>query len=422
MKVYSLHQAQKRHILLLGLLLAATFDSSLCFPWPHNFYCTPSFARTSTAKRTIGTYVSYSITSHSAVASPYADSFINEATSSSKEISDESQRLQESKQLGKLQSLMTKVKALNDPVIKLCVFISRSHGTAKFSILIIFVILYSQVAMITFITGMCIALPLTLFPINILHRVGIISTRQREFSSLRAGELCSFVLLRLVPFTRIQIINDGGKNDGKLVNDPSIWVCNHSSMIDVFILLATIRRNRPIKVIYWKGLEANPVTRWLFKSCGFIPVQMAGNGSGVKNEYDRSSFKDMLKSAKKAFAEGFDLGVLPEGQLNPTPENGLLEVYPGAYTLSKMSKMPIRMAALYGTHNLWHPVHGMKPLSRNVKVRIYSQPLTFSSSQQFIKTFENIVGHFGATGTDLPNHERQQLFSLETNNVESDST
>jgi 1-acyl-sn-glycerol-3-phosphate acyltransferase len=274
--------------------------------------------------------------------------------------------------------------------------------------------------MITFITGMCIALPLTLLPINVLHRVRIISTRQREFLSLRAGELCSFVLLRLIPFTRVQIINDGGKNDGKLVNEPSIWVCNHSSMIDVFILMATIRRNRPIKVIYWKGLEANPVTRWLFKSCGFIPVQMVGNGSGVKNEYDRSSFKDMLKSAKKAFAEGFDLGVLPEGQLNPTPEKGLLEVYPGAYTLSKMSKMPIRMAALYGTHNLWHPLHGMKPTSRNVKVRIYSQPLTFSSSQQFIKTFENVVGHFGATGNDLPNDELQQLLSLKTQNVESD--
>lgn len=267
---------------------------------------------------------------------------------------------------------------------------------------------------------MCVSLPLTLLPINILQRIRIISTRQREFLSLRAGELCSFVLLRLIPFTRVQIINDGGEKNGKLVNDPSIWVCNHSSMIDVFILMATIRRNRPIKVIYWKGLEANPVTRWLFKSCGFIPVQMAANGSGVKNEYDRSSFKEMLKSVKKAFEEGFDLGVLPEGQLNPTPENGLLEVYPGAYTLSKMSRMPIRMAALYGTHHLWHPLHGMKPTSRNVKLRIHSKPLNFKSSEQFIKTFEAVVGYFGATGKDLPQDELQRLLSLENQSDDSD--
>jgi 1-acyl-sn-glycerol-3-phosphate acyltransferase len=264
--------------------------------------------------------------------------------------------------------------------------------------------------MLTFVGSMCVALPLTLLPINILHRFRLISTRQREFASLWTGKFCSRWLLCLIPFINVQIIHDGKSRRVRPIKEPSVWVCNHISMLDVFILLATIR-SRPIKILYWKGLEANPVTRILFKSCGFIPVQMANNGAGEENEYDRSSFKEMLKSAKKAFAEGFDLGVLPEGQLNPNPERGLEQVYPGAYTLSKMSKMPIRMVGLYGTHNLWHPTNGMDPKSRTVKVRIYSQPLTFSSSEKNTKTFEAVVGHFGATGQDLPQDKLQRLLS-----------
>mmetsp|Transcript_19007 Transcript_19007/g.27009 ORF Transcript_19007/g.27009 Transcript_19007/m.27009 type:complete len:396 (+) Transcript_19007:44-1231(+) len=265
----------------------------------------------------------------------------------------------------------------------------------------------TKIGMLTFITGMCVALPLTLFPINLLHRARILSTKQREYSSLRAGQLSAKWLLRLIPFTSVRIIHD--TNNPEPVTEPSVWVCNHSSMIDVFILLATVRRGRPIKVVYWKGLEANPVSKILFQSCGFIPIDMADNGNGNENEYDKSSFKEFLKRSKKAFTDGFDLGVLPEGQLNPTPEKGLLSVYPGAYTLSKMSKMPIRMIALYGTHRLWHPLHGMKPTSRDVRVRIYTQPLTFSSSEEFTKTFETVVGFFGKNGHDSP--ELQQVLS-----------
>jgi hypothetical protein len=114
MNLYSINQTQKRYLLLLSLLLVARLDSPLGFPWPHNYFSTLTAP---TSKRTIGTYVSYSIPSHNVIASPYADAFISEAISSNKGINDKSQTFQEYKQLGKVQSLMTKVRALNDPVI-----------------------------------------------------------------------------------------------------------------------------------------------------------------------------------------------------------------------------------------------------------------------------------------------------------------
>ena len=79
---------------------------------------------------------------------------------------------------------------------------------------------------------------------------------------------------------------------------------------------------------------------------------MSANKAGEANDYDLKSFKLLLKQAKQAFEDGFDIGILPEGQLNPSPEKGLLPCFSGAFTLAKMSKRPIQMMALDGTHRL----------------------------------------------------------------------
>jgi hypothetical protein len=151
----------------------------------------------------------------------------------------------------------------------------------------------------------------------------------------------------------------------------------------------------------WKQLEDNPVTKLLFRQCGFIPVQMADNGSGTANDYDRASFKTLLKDTKQAFDDGFDIALLPEGQLNPQPELGLLPVFSGAYTLAKMSKRNIHMMALHGVHQLWHPLYGMEPTSRNIKVKVYPGGRSYTSSKEFCDTFSHVVGAFGSCGEDV---------------------
>ena len=93
--------------------------------------------------------------------------------------------------------------------------------------------------------------------------------------------------------------------------EPSIWVCNHTSMLDIFVLLGIDKKlrgtnTRPIKIIYWKDLEKNLVTRLLFRMSGFIAVEMEDNGNGNANAYKKSSFKALLKSIKQAFEEGFE--------------------------------------------------------------------------------------------------------------------
>ena len=278
--------------------------------------------------------------------------------------------------------------------------------------------------MLTYILSMCIALPVTLAPPALLHKAKIIEKTQREHLSARTGQFCARWLLRIIPFAKVTVTT----SDDNPEHDPSIWVCNHTSMLDIFFLMATSKelrgkKARPIKIIYWKPLENNPVNKIFFRSCGFIPVEMAANKPGEANEYDRKSFKQVLKSCKQAFEDGFDIGIIPEGQLNPNPEKGLLPVFPGAFTLAKMSKRPIRMIALHGLHRLWHPneLIGMPCTDRNIKVRAYPKGKGFESSDDFKEKFTKIVGHFGGKGEDLPVRELNELlYGAEGNNENED--
>ncbi|KAL7498635.1 hypothetical protein ACHAWT_006492 [Skeletonema menzelii] len=265
--------------------------------------------------------------------------------------------------------------------------------------------------MVAFIMSMCVALPVTLIPVWVLYRLKIINRTQKEMISLRVGQFCSRWLMRLFPFARKKVIVEP-----ETLNDPqpAIWVCNHISMLDLFFVLALDKKmrgknRRPIKCLYWKGLEANPITCLLCKMCGFIPVDMSDNGNGNANEYDPKSFKQMLRSTKNAIKDGFDIAILPEGQPNPTPESGLQPIFSGAFTLAKMSRRPIQMIALHGLHKMWHPDEniGMACTARDMAVRVYPGSRVYKDAEEFTSTFSAVVGHFGAHGEDLDETELQ---------------
>ena len=97
-----------------------------------------------------------------------------------------------------------------------------------------------------------------------------------SWQSLKVGQFTARWLMRVFPFASKSVVVDA--DDEQLKNpQPSIWVCNHISMLDLFFVLALDNKmrgqnRRPIKILYWKGLEANPITCLLCKMCGFIPV------------------------------------------------------------------------------------------------------------------------------------------------------
>ena len=102
-----------------------------------------------------------------------------------------------------------------------------------------------------FILGMCITLPLTLLPQRLMLKFRLIDRVQSETMALWTGQTCAIWMLRLFPFCDITCFPHYETNPPK----PSIWVCNHTSMLDVFVLLAMDRKlrgknKRPIKIVY----------------------------------------------------------------------------------------------------------------------------------------------------------------------------
>lgn len=263
--------------------------------------------------------------------------------------------------------------------------------------------------MVAFVASMCIALPIALFPIFLLNKLKIISTSNKHRASLKTGQFCCRWLMKIIPFAKVEVFADLEDDDP----EPSIWVCNHTSMLDIFFWLATDeelrgKKRRPIKIIYKKDLEKNPITCFLFKMCGFLSVDMDENDSNNTVQYKTYSFKALLKGIKKAFDEGWDIGILPEGQVNPCPENGLQPIFPGGFKMAKMSKRPIRMIALYGLHKLWHgdKLFETDVTGRDVKIRAYPIGRNFENVDEFVETFKTVVGYFGAKGYDHPDWQR----------------
>ena len=104
--------------------------------------------------------------------------------------------------------------------------------------------------MMTYISSMCVALPVTLFPIFLLRKLKVLSKTQSEHQSLITGQFCARWLLRLIPFIKLDVVPYKEQNP-----EPSVWVCNHVSMLDIFIILAADKKmrgknRRPMKSIY----------------------------------------------------------------------------------------------------------------------------------------------------------------------------
>lgn len=123
--------------------------------------------------------------------------------------------------------------------------------------------LISKVGMMAFIISMCLTLPFALIPPNLLHRLGLISKTRQQQMALSNGQFCARWLLRIFPFCKVTTICPSQHDDDP---QPSIWVCNHTSALDVFILLAKDlelrgKNKRPIKVVYVRKLRGRkPMT------------------------------------------------------------------------------------------------------------------------------------------------------------------
>jgi hypothetical protein len=111
----------------------------------------------------------------------------------------------------------------------------------------------TKVAMVAYIAVVAISLVCSLSIIRLFGLFGV-PERRRQIWALKTGQRCARYALRLIPFCNVKVIVDKA-DENRRNPEPSIWVCNHTSMLDVFLLLASDKRmrgfkRRPIKVVY----------------------------------------------------------------------------------------------------------------------------------------------------------------------------
>jgi len=134
------------------------------------------------------------------------------------------------------------------------------------------------------------------------------------------------LILWTLGFTRIirtEIVNDDVVPDKGAV----ILAANHTSMIDVFFILAAIRREAIAMAMaeLWKS----PLTRWLVEVLGQIPVVRGDSGSG----------KEAMESAAHALEDGALVGIFPEGKC--VKPGDVAPYRPGVAVLAKDTGVPI---------------------------------------------------------------------------------
>ena len=120
--------------------------------------------------------------------------------------------------------------------------------------------LFTKYAMISYISHLCIALPMVLFPTFLKNKVmmtlGLQTKSASEHEALQVSQKCASTLLKLIPFMNLQISSPhmqeqaGGEDPV-----PTIWVSNHVSNLDTFVFLSSDeqirgKNRRPIKTIY----------------------------------------------------------------------------------------------------------------------------------------------------------------------------
>lgn len=122
---------------------------------------------------------------------------------------------------------------------------------------------FTKYAMISYISHLCIALPMVLFPTFLKNKVmmtlGLQTKSASEHEALQVSQKCASTLLKLIPFVNVHISSPHNMNEqeGNEEEDPvpTIWVSNHVSNLDTFIFLSSDeqirgKNRRPIKTIY----------------------------------------------------------------------------------------------------------------------------------------------------------------------------
>jgi len=163
------------------------------------------------------------------------------------------------------------------------------------------------------------------------------------------------LILWTLGFTRVirtEIVNADVVPDKGAV----ILAANHTSMIDVFFILAALIAMAMAEL--WKS----PFTRWLVEVLGQIPVVRGDPDSG----------KRAMESAEHALEDGALVGIFPEGKC--ARPGDVIPYRPGVAVLAKDTGVPIIPVRLVNANEVL-PLGKKFPRSGSTVYVIFGDPI-----------------------------------------------
>lgn len=155
----------------------------------------------------------------------------------------------------------------------------------------------------------------------------------------------------------------------------TIYVSNHASYLDIFILLSKISDS--VRMVYKKTINRVPLISW---------AMLAGDFVSLDRKNVRSAIRSFDKAAKK-MQKGISFVVFPEG--TRSADGTVKEFKRGIFILAEKSNADIVPVSISGSFELMpRTTWKIKPGEVNL---IIGKPMKFRKEREFIQEIREIV-------------------------------
>ncbi len=175
----------------------------------------------------------------------------------------------------------------------------------------------------------------------------------------------------LTPLRTIYDIKVYGREN--MPKQSSIYVCNHSSFIDPFAIVAGMNLSTPIHFLTRdftneKDSSTNKAVNYFFKAVGQVIVKLRKDKVTLSTIRQAKEVLETKASRNSKNKKGRDLWIFGEGERNWNGEIG--KFHDGASFIASITKKPIVPVYLHGTYNIWPRTQTFPKLGGKIEIRI----------------------------------------------------
>lgn len=154
-----------------------------------------------------------------------------------------------------------------------------------------------------------------------------------------------------------------------------VYISNHSSYLDIFVLLAKIPDN--VRIIYKKELNKIPLFGWAMMVAEFVPIN---------RENIREAMKALDKASEK-IKRGISFVIFPEG--TRSKDGTVQEFKRGMFVLTEKANAQIIPVSLSNTFNLMG--YDSLRIKSGVVNLVIGKPLQSKKDKAFLNEVKEIV-------------------------------